>query len=153
MYNTTDDLYTQISRNDLIRLLNDENLPADEIDLDVSTEGPGKLLSEIISSAAAEIDGYLAGRYQLPLAAVPARIKDISVDIVIYNCFRRRIFDLPDSISDIYKSRLKDLDNIRKGTITLDIPLKDEETGGTTGIRVAAPSRIITDGVLEQYRG
>ncbi|TSA12996.1 MAG: DUF1320 domain-containing protein [Deltaproteobacteria bacterium] len=48
------------------------------------------VVSEAIAKAAAEIDAYLAVRYQLPLAATPARVKSLAVDLSLYHLYSRR---------------------------------------------------------------
>jgi phage gp36-like protein len=48
------------------------------------------VVSEAIAKAEAEIDSYLAVRYQLPLAAVPARVKSLAVDLSLYHLYSRR---------------------------------------------------------------
>lgn len=39
-----------------------------------------------LTIASEEIDGYLLGRYQLPLATPPTIFKKYAVDLAIYNC-------------------------------------------------------------------
>jgi len=48
------------------------------------------VVSEMIAQAAAEIDSYLAVRYQLPLAETPARVKSLAVDMALYHLYSRR---------------------------------------------------------------
>ncbi|WP_027366938.1 gp436 family protein [Desulfocurvibacter africanus] len=42
------------------------------------------VIAQTLADADAEIDAYLAARYQLPLATVPAVLKRLAVDIVVY---------------------------------------------------------------------
>jgi phage gp36-like protein len=48
------------------------------------------VVSEMIAQAAAEIDSYLAVRYQLPLTSTPARVKSLAVDMALYHLYSRR---------------------------------------------------------------
>ena len=48
------------------------------------------MVNEAIAKAAAEIDAYLAVRYVLPLAATPAQVKHLAVDMAIYHLYSRR---------------------------------------------------------------
>jgi phage gp36-like protein len=77
---------------------------------------------EQIKAADDEIDGYLRSRYNLPLTTTPARIKQISKDLSIYNIYKRRHrADMPDSLISLYKSTIGELEQIRKGYISLEI--------------------------------
>ncbi len=53
------------------------------------------VVSEVIAKAAAEIDAYLAVRYVLPLADVPAQVKHLAVDMAIYHLYSRRGIESP----------------------------------------------------------
>lgn len=48
------------------------------------------VVADAIARADAEIDAYLAVRYQLPLAETPARVKFLSVDLALFHLFSRR---------------------------------------------------------------
>lgn len=47
------------------------------------------ILAEAVSDAEAEIDGYLAKRYPVPLDPVPPVIAKLAKDIAVYNLFAR----------------------------------------------------------------
>lgn len=49
----------------------------------------GPIIDGAIADADAEIDGYLAKRYAVPLAPVPKVINKFSKDIAVYNLFSR----------------------------------------------------------------
>ena len=56
-----------------------------------SGEVPDSLIiASAISKAEAEIDSYLGVRYVTPLAAAPARVKGLAVDLAIYHLYARR---------------------------------------------------------------
>lgn len=48
------------------------------------------VVAEAIAKADAEIDAYLAVRYQLPLLETPAQIKNLAVDLALYHLYSRR---------------------------------------------------------------
>jgi len=48
------------------------------------------VVAEAIARADAEIDSYLAVRYQVPVAPVPERLKALSVEVALYHLYARR---------------------------------------------------------------
>jgi phage gp36-like protein len=50
---------------------------------------PG-VLADAIARADAEIDSYLAVRYQVPISPAPDRLKALSVDVALYHLYTRR---------------------------------------------------------------
>jgi len=49
-----------------------------------------EVISACIAKADAEIDAYLGKRYQVPLAAAPAQVVSLAVDLAIYHLYSRR---------------------------------------------------------------
>jgi phage gp36-like protein len=117
MYCTIDDIQKQVQDCTLIEITDDDL--SGQINTDVVDESI--LYSETL------IDGYLRGRYTLPLQTVPEIVKIPAVDLSIYRLYSRRFHtDMPDSINDKYKNSIKLLEQIQKGIISLGI-----ETDGT----------------------
>jgi phage gp36-like protein len=78
-YCTVDDLLL------LIPLAELAEISAEDQDL------PDYLVVEnAIDKASAEIDSYLGVRYILPLAAAPAQLRNLSVDMALYHLYSRR---------------------------------------------------------------
>lgn len=116
-YCNLNDLKQQVSEATLIEIT-DDNL-AGEINTTVVNEAI--LYSETI------IDGYLRGRYTLPIPNIPEIVKILAVDLSIFRLYSRRFHtDMPDSINDKYKNSIKLLEQIQKGIVSLGI-----ETAGT----------------------
>ncbi len=63
------------------------------LDDDGDGEEEAGLLDDIISVADTEIDGYLQGRYRLPLSPVPALLATCSLVLVLETLYFRRGFD------------------------------------------------------------
>lgn len=76
------------------------------------------VVTRAITDAGAEIDGYLATRYALPLSSVPQTITDIAQRITIY---KLHVVNVSQKIADDYKLALASLSNISKGVIKLDV--------------------------------
>lgn len=117
MYCTLEDIKKQIQEATLIEIT-DDNLSNQ-----INTE----IIDETLSYSDTLIDGYLRGRYTLPLPATPDIIKNIAVDLSIYRLYSRRFHtDMPESIKDKYKNAARLLEQIQKGIISLGI-----ESAGT----------------------
>lgn len=72
-----------------------------------------------IRQASAEIDTYLAGRYQLPLSVIPDIIKYIAMDVARYRVNDRVDDKHPASIR--YADRVKLLRSVASGTASLGL--------------------------------
>lgn len=75
-----------------------------------------------IADAAAEIDGYIATRYTLPLIVVPAIIKRIAVDVALYQLFMARRMGATEEVRYRYTDARKLLENIAAGKVSLGVP-------------------------------
>lgn len=139
---------------DLIKALNEQTI------IDLSNNDPSPAanqdnINEAIGKADREIDGYLRGRYTLPLEIVPEDVKDISTDISIYYLYKRVPDRITEEIVNSYKLRIKRLQDIKEGIFLLSIPVKgpgDPETGGS-GIRTnkAASDKVYTKEYLNMF--
>ena len=73
-----------------------------------------------ITQAGYLIDGYLRGRYNLPLSPVPGLLTTLAAVITLRRLYSRRpAVPVPESLADDYKNALKVLENIQKGTISM----------------------------------
>jgi phage gp36-like protein len=75
-----------------------------------------------IADAAAEIDGYIATRYTLPLESVPKVITRIAVDIALYQLFMARRMGATEEVRYRYTDVRKLLENIAAGKVSLGVP-------------------------------
>ena len=110
-YCTIEDIETHVSTSTLIQLTSDYE--QDEIDRVVAEEA-------IIYSSTL-IDGYLRGRYNLPLDTRFPLLRIVAIDLSIYRLYSRRMRDdMPEVIEANYKNAIKILQDIQKGTIALE---------------------------------
>jgi phage gp36-like protein len=80
------------------------------------------MIAQALSDADAEIDGYLAARYQLPLPTVPAILARIAGDIAIYRLLSlRRTGDIEDARRR-YEDARRLLEAISRGAVSLGLP-------------------------------
>lgn len=132
MYATVDEVRAMIKEDAIDSLIDDRHIE-DENERDV-------LLRDItlgaIQDADAEIDGYLARRYPVPLITIPQMINKLSKDIALYNLFSRRGID-EQSEEKNYLTRYKAaIDFLRlvaegKAEIGLDTPQQAAASGFT----------------------
>ena len=123
IYCTSEDIELQISKASLIQLTND-NPEQDTVDEVVCEE------ALIYSSTL--IDGYLRGKYSLPLDTHFPLLRTIAIDLSIYRLYSRRIYtEIPATIVDNYKNAIRTLEQLKKGVITLQT--EDKEEVKTTG--------------------
>jgi len=105
---------------------------AELIDLS-DRSGAGVMDSAVIDAALndakATIDGYLAARYPLPLAAVPDVLNRVSCDLARYYLYDERA---TEQVTKRHDDALKLLDKISNGSVTLGLPVTDTPEGSNT---------------------
>jgi phage gp36-like protein len=81
------------------------------------------VIANSVRQAEELIDGYLRGRYQLPLDPVPTVLRDAVLYLARHWLYQRRPEGaLPDAVISARKDTLKLLESIRDGVITLGLP-------------------------------
>lgn len=105
-------------------------------------------LGRALDDADARIDGYLSGRYQVPLTTVPRLIVGIACDLARY-------FLYDDIVTDGVKKRFDDaikmLESISKGSISLGTDSAQNAAQHLQGVKYSAPGRVFNDSSLEGY--
>lgn len=96
------------------------------------------VLDRAIADADAEIDGYLASRYQLPLAETPPALTRIASDIARYLLYDDAA---TDSVSDRYDNAVKFLRSVARGDVSLVQQAGD--TAETAGVAEFEPGRTV----------
>jgi phage gp36-like protein len=141
MYCTLDDIKQQISETTLIEITDDNQ--ANEINT--------AIIDEAILYSETLIDGYLRGRYTLPLVTIPVLLKIISADLTIFRLYSRRFqTDMPESINDKYKNSIKLLEQIQKDIISLGIEVPESPLErGEYRTNKTFRDRIFTKSVLD----
>lgn len=120
-YCTIEDIETQTSTPTLIQLTSDDGQEA--VDRVVAQEA--------ILYSSTLIDGYLRGRYTLPLDAHFPLLRILAVDLSIHRLYSRRMRDeMPEVIENNYKNAISTLKDIQKGVISLQSENDSLETAG-----------------------
>lgn len=118
-YNTQQDMVNRFSEAEMIELTDDA--------------GDGVInatvLAQAIDDATAEIDGYLAGRYSLPLAFTPQILVLYACDITRY-----RLYDdaVTDQVTKRYEDAISFLKLAAQGKVSFG-PNTDGDTPGPAG--------------------
>ena len=116
-YSTLDDIRQIVTENTLIQLIDDNQTGA--VDQDK--------VDDAIAYSQEVIDGYLRGRYELPLTRLPGVIKILSADLTFYRLYSRRFdTDLPEAVRDKFKTSIRILEQIQKGQILLDSEIPEQ---------------------------
>jgi len=111
-YATIDDLIARLGKREIIDL--------------TDRTGSGVVdtaaVDQALTDACAEIDGYLAARYQLPLPTVPTVLTRLTCDIAVYRLMTlRRMGDVEDARRR-YEDVIRLLERIASGRVALGLP-------------------------------
>lgn len=141
-YSSEQDILKDISELELAQLTSESD---SVIDHDV--------VGKAIADADAEIDGYVAVRYTVPLDPVPALVAKLSTRIALYNLFSRRASragGVNETVKDNYERSVEVLKSIAKGEVKLgvDPPVETQSSGGA---QVDAASRVFTRDSLQGF--
>ena len=109
-YCTIEDIETQTSTPTLIQLTSDDG-----------QEAVNRVVAlEAVLYSSTLIDGYLRGRYSLPLNTHFPLLRILAIDISIYRLYARRMRnEMPEVIATAYKNAISTLRDIQKGVISL----------------------------------
>lgn len=133
-YVTQQDLIDRFGEGEILDLSDRNNDGA--IDADV--------LERAIADAASEIDGYLAKRYQLPLASIPQRLVRVGADLA-------RLFLHTDSPPDAVVAAAAQsrawLRDVANGVVELGVT--PPPVASADGAKVEGPARMFSSGSLK----
>jgi phage gp36-like protein len=83
-------------------------------------------INQIITDSCGEIDGYLAGRYRLPIREVPENIRKYAKDIAVYNLVSDYGINEDNKadkdLIDRYERAIEYLEKVAEGKIELPLP-------------------------------
>jgi len=141
LYCSHADILAQISPEVLIQLTDDANTGVAD----------GTKVTQAIETADAEIDGYCAGRYNVPFSPVPPVIKGLAVEIAVYYLYKRRT--IPERIETSYDKAVARLKDISKGIMSLGVapPPPAAATGDGVGVNCSAENRVFTRETMKGF--
>lgn len=89
------------------------------------------IVGRALSDTDAMIDGYLAGRYVLPLETTPPLLIDLATQIAIY---KLHIYEPDKKIADDYRDAISTLTKISTGTVKLPVAGVEPAGAGSAGV-------------------
>lgn len=125
---------------ELVQLTNPDNPAATTVNATV--------LGKALADADAEIEGYLVGRYALPLASMPPILTRIACDIARYHLYDDRA---TEQVRLRYEDVRKLLDSIASGKVQLGLPASAGAAPVAGAPEVSAPARKFTEDTLADY--
>ena len=128
----------------LIEAFGEEEL-VELLDRDQDEASDGGVLDRAIAYADSVIDGYLRGRYTLPMTAAPALIVGIANDLVRYRLYDAKA---PEEVASRNKQGIEDLKRIAAGVIVLDAA---EASRSSSLTAFEASDRTFTVETLEAF--
>lgn len=125
-YCILDDILGVIPELELIQLT-DDLVPPAVVNTDV--------VDVCISQADSIINGYIGGRYALPLATLPELLKAIALDITVYRVYlRRKKKTPPEAVKTAYEDAMKQLKDIQSGKLSLGVDQAGTEVKPSAGL-------------------
>lgn len=140
-YATQQDMEDRFGADEIRRISDYADPPTGEIDPVV--------VAKALADASAEIDGYLIGRYALPLASpFPAPLVTACEDIARFRMHRHLA---GDDIKDAYKNAIARMREIAQGLFKLDVPAALPATDGADEVLTSGPDRMFSDRSMRGY--
>jgi len=142
-YAAQQDLVDRFGAAEIIQLSDRADPPAGAIDAIVV----GKALTD----ADELINGYLAGRYAVPVAApVPAVLLALACDIARY---RLHIHEPPEMVRKNYEDAIRRLKDIADGTLVLQVAGVEaaQTSPASNAVEYAGPERVFSNDSLSGF--
>jgi phage gp36-like protein len=140
-YATQSDLVTRFGDTELIQLT-DRQGTVGEID--------SAVVDRALLDADAEIDGYLAARYALPLASVPRLVLGAACDIARYRLYDDRA---TEQVTRRYEDAIKLLKLIAEGKVQLGLDAAAQPVVVAGGPQAEGADRVFSRDLLADYGG
>lgn len=105
------------------------------------------LATEAVEDASAEIDGYLAKRYNVPFLKTPKVITKFAKDIALYNLVSRKGIDESDREKTYltrYNAAISFLTKVAEGIIDIGIEENSGQITSNTGFKMESSNRIFS---------
>jgi phage gp36-like protein len=153
MYCSHTDIIRFKSLTEILDLVNDENTPYNEIDINNAASVCRQRIDEAIKAADAEIDGYLRQRYSVPLSETPVLIKYNSISLALeYLYLRRMPGNMPETVTADAKSKRQMLKNIADGFIGIGAEsVNSKSAAGTYKSNKDDSQKLFPKNILDRY--
>ncbi len=141
-YSSQSDLNEIYDNDELIELTDDEN--------------SGNIVTSRVTAAITRADNlinaYLRAQHTVPIVSTPELIRNLSTSLASYYLWKRRRKGQIDEEREVtYKSDIKTLEAINKGTIKIDDATSFANTGEIYYSNKTTTSRVYTSDELSKY--
>jgi phage gp36-like protein len=142
-YAAPQDMMNRYPNRDLVQLTNDDP---------TATTVNTTVLQQALDDASAEIDGYLGGRFTLPLTDPPEVLNRVASDIAMYRLQALRpLHDISDA-RQRYEDAIAMLSKVAAGELTLGIAADGNETAiSPVAEIIQGPERVFSRGTLKGF--
>lgn len=106
------------------------------------------VVARALTDTDAVIDGYLAGRYALPLTETPPLVADLALAIAIY---KLHPYAADPKIEQDYKDAIASLTRISTGVIKLPVAGVEPASSGSAGVEAIDRERPLTPESLQGF--
>ncbi len=130
-YCTIQQMEARFGRDELIQLT--DRSGTGELDTQV--------LNEAIEDASNEIDGYLGGRYTLPLAVVPTVLVRLACNIARLNLYE---VEPPPNVRQRYEDAVRFLQAVSAGRVSLGIDAEGAKAPPSGGAEMVSGGRVFS---------
>lgn len=151
VYAQPSDMIARYPNRDLVQLTNEDS---------TQTTVNQTVLQQALADASAEIDGYLEGRFTLPLTDPPAVLARLTCDVAMYRLQALRpLHDLAEARKR-YEDAVAVLVRVADGTLTLGLAPDNQEPAEAADAVVteaggdrsgALPQRVFSRGTLKGF--
>lgn len=142
-YCTVGEVLAAIKESAYDALLGDEYID----DVDERKKRLQPYVEEAICDAAAEIDGYLAKRYDVPMSPAPRVLNKFCKDIAVYNLMSRIGIDEQErekTYLNRYNAAIKFLEGLAKGVISIGTDTDTQAKAAQRGFRIDHSDRLFS---------
>ncbi|MDF0377693.1 DUF1320 domain-containing protein [Methylophilus sp. YYY-1] len=140
-YATQQDMVSRFGNREMVALTDRDNTGV--IDASVLSGG--------LTAADNEINVYLAGRYDLPLASTPTIVRDFACDIARYRLCSSEVTETKE-IRDRYKDAVAFFTKVSRGEISLGLNALQQPIVATAGgVKSISSPGVFTDEALDGY--
>ncbi|MEJ0012796.1 MAG: DUF1320 domain-containing protein [Bauldia sp.] len=119
---------------------------------DRGDEATGEVDSDVIDRAIADtgalIDGYLKGRYALPIVATPPLLTDLALTVAFYKLHPHVA---PEKVRKDYEDAMRTLREISTGAVRLDVAGVEPAASGSSGVKTNDRPRDMTPDNMKGY--
>jgi len=144
-YLTREELLAFIPRRAAVELTCDDpyNMPEEPV---------MEVIDAALLSAEELIDGYLRGRYALPLPVTPTIVRDLARVIARYRLYERQPeAAIPEAVTETWKNAVRTLEQIRAGRISLGVPETARAVDEPGEHRMYAPKTLMDRAMSRAY--